>query len=43
MIICKQYLKAKYSKTGLMVAQYEIKVISLFGLIPLYIKKIKVY
>ena len=43
MIICKQYSKAKYTKAGIMIAQYEMKVISLFGLIPLYIRKIKVY
>lgn len=43
MIICRQYLKTKYTKVGIMIAQYEMKVISLFGLIPLYIKKIKVY
>ena len=43
MIICKQYSKAKYTKTGAMIAQYEMKVVSLFGLIPLYIKKVKVY
>lgn len=43
MIICKQYSKTKYTKAGAMIAQYEMTVISLFGLIPLYIKKIKVY
>lgn len=43
MIICKQYSKAKYTKAGAMIAQYEMIVISLFGLIPLYIKKVKVY
>ena len=43
MIICKQYSKAKHTKAGTIIAQYEMKVVSLFGLIPLYIKKIKVY
>lgn len=43
MIICRQYSKAKYTKAGAMIVQYKITVISLFGLIPLYIKKIKVY
>lgn len=43
MIICKQYSKAKYTKAGATITQYEMTVISLFGLIPLYIKKIKVY
>lgn len=43
MIICKRYSKAKYSKASRMVAKYEMTVISLFGFIPLYIKKIKTY
>lgn len=43
MIICKQYSKSKYSKAGCMIAQYEMTVISLFGFIPLYIKKITIY
>lgn len=43
MIIHKQYSKAKYSKAGRIIAQYKITVISLFGFIPLYIKKIKIY
>ena len=43
MIICKQYSKAKYTKAGAMIAQYEMTVILLFGVVPLYIRKIKVY
>lgn len=43
MIICKQYSKVKHTKTGAMIAQYDMKVVLLFGLIPLYIRKIKVY
>lgn len=43
MIVCKHYSKAKYSKAGRMIANYEMTVISLFGLIPLYINKIKVF
>lgn len=43
MIICKQYSKAKYTTAGAMIAQYEMTVISLFGFIPLYIRKTKVY
>lgn len=43
MIICKRYSKAKYTKAGVMIAQYEMTVVSLFGFIPLYIRKIKVY
>lgn len=43
MIICKQYSKAKYTKAGAMIAQYEMTVVLLFGFIPLYIRKIKVY
>ena len=43
MIICRQYSEAKYTKAGAMIAQYKMTVILLFDLIPLYIKKVKVY
>lgn len=43
MIICKQYSKIKYTKAGAIIAKYKMTVVSLFGLIPLYIKKVKVY
>lgn len=43
MIICKQYSNVKYTKAGAVIAQYKMTVVLLFGLIPLYIRKIKIY